>query len=539
MTHWWAKEEAEVYRSRMAANERAQDAARQAGLHLRTTSDLHRESELWQAAACGDSSAVHALISQGSELNWRNRFGVSVIHAASQHGDFETVRLLLEHKALISARDGTEATPLHYAAEYGSCTVIRNLLLAKSEPDSRDVFGATPLHYAAQMGHFDIVMFLLCNSADATLEDCQGRTAQDRARSSGRETRFEAALKGSRRDPRKEREKREAEQKAAQEALERRQRLEEERALLEMEQALRQRLAAERKANELQALREEERARQEASARQEAEEDVRRKKQDEERWRAAAAKNCALSRMGVPEQPQGDTAFVAVDTVLATTEQVEPAWLPTNVAETALPLAVSAHPEGFDPERRMAARQQLLLDLMLNPKRVGASFRQLEALAATQDLDALSTRPAAQEPAQEAPQEEALQEAPHDDPSDSMNSSRRSSLRTSVPPRLRPSILTRCSTPYGALLIKSQVPPKQLGSLRDSFQRASGKWENISQLEACTSPLQQVGRVAAVKECTVPVGMGTSSGNRLLLQPSVMPVMGREVVDAVDDGCFD
>lgn len=516
----------EPYQSRKAANERVQDLARLTGLPVRTDTSQHGESELWQAAACGDSSAVLALIGQGSELNWRNSFGASAIHAASQHGDAETVRLLLEHKALVSARDGTDATPLHYAAEYGSCNVIRNLLLAKSELDSQDIFGATPLHYAAQMGHFDIVMYLLCNAADATLEDCQGKTAQDRAKCSGKETKFEAALKSSRRDLRKEREKKGAESKEAQEALERRQRMDEERARLEMEQALRARLAAERKANELQALLleeerarrdEQEKARRDAKAQEEAEEELRRKKIDDERWRAVARKNSVLAQAAAPEQPMVAPTVSGPTVVAASNEQAAPAVSRPIPAQTEGADAATQ----VDLEQCKAARQQLLVEMMLNPKQVGSSFRKLEALATAQVLDALD------------PQEVAQEEAAHDtalqDPCDAIHSSRRSSLRITAPPRPRPSILTRCSTPYGALVIKSQVPPKQLGSLRDSFQRASANVQTISQLEACASSplLPQVSRAA----------VGIASGTRLLLQSSV--VMGREVVDAVDDSCFD
>lgn len=144
-------------------------------------------SALHQAAAYHDESLVQSLLERGFDVNSRDLYGITPLHAAvSQNPCCETAvaiaELLLEHGANINARDIGGCTPLHSAvimSRHQDREAVVKLLVDKGSNvnclDRRDV---TPLHNAMHFGDERMVQLLLNRGADATIQDpisCQYR----------------------------------------------------------------------------------------------------------------------------------------------------------------------------------------------------------------------------------------------------------------------------------------------------------------------------------------------------------------------------
>ena len=50
-----------------------------------------------------------------TNINWKNKYGQTPLHAAVFTGNIQIIELLLKNKADISAVDVNELTPYHYA----------------------------------------------------------------------------------------------------------------------------------------------------------------------------------------------------------------------------------------------------------------------------------------------------------------------------------------------------------------------------------------------------------------------------------------
>ena len=50
-----------------------------------------------------------------TNINWRNKYGQTPLHAAVFTGNIKIIEILLKNKADISAIDANELTPYHYA----------------------------------------------------------------------------------------------------------------------------------------------------------------------------------------------------------------------------------------------------------------------------------------------------------------------------------------------------------------------------------------------------------------------------------------
>ena len=50
-----------------------------------------------------------------TNINWRNKYGQTPLHAAVFTGNTKIIKLLLDFKADITAIDANELTPYHYA----------------------------------------------------------------------------------------------------------------------------------------------------------------------------------------------------------------------------------------------------------------------------------------------------------------------------------------------------------------------------------------------------------------------------------------
>jgi hypothetical protein len=85
---------------------------------------------LRQAVVMGNADQVRSLLSEGADVNARDRIGGTPLHTAVQNRNIELIELLLDEGADIDAKNNTGQTPLHLAVNY-SQQDIAELLIEK------------------------------------------------------------------------------------------------------------------------------------------------------------------------------------------------------------------------------------------------------------------------------------------------------------------------------------------------------------------------------------------------------------------------
>ncbi len=87
-------------------------------------------------------------------------------HGAAKNGHREVVQLLLSQGTNIESKDRFSRTPLLWAAQNRYTEVVRLLLSQGADLESKDSFSQTPLLWAAQNGHTEVVRLLLSQGVD-------------------------------------------------------------------------------------------------------------------------------------------------------------------------------------------------------------------------------------------------------------------------------------------------------------------------------------------------------------------------------------
>jgi pectate lyase len=173
-----------------------------------------RERAVWtplhRAVLSGQTQAVELLLDQGADIDARNSFGASALYYAVEQDHKRTTDLLVAKGADINAKNSSGQTPLDIAVRQGHKDIVELLQAGLAESsihgaaslgvlnkvkafvekgidvDSRDDQGMTPLHLAAQGGHREVVEFLLSNDADVNAKNDAGKTPLDIALSQRR-----------------------------------------------------------------------------------------------------------------------------------------------------------------------------------------------------------------------------------------------------------------------------------------------------------------------------------------------------------------
>jgi len=134
---------------------------------------------LHQAAAAGDLERVQALLAQGSDVNEKDKNGLTPLHEAVAHRRRGVVQMLLAKDANVDARDASGRTPLLRASSIEGPGDVPALLLAKgANVNACDNRGNTPLHAALGPGgvNRDFLEFLLSKGANVKARNEQGET---------------------------------------------------------------------------------------------------------------------------------------------------------------------------------------------------------------------------------------------------------------------------------------------------------------------------------------------------------------------------
>lgn len=122
--------------------------------------DIFGNTPIHYAAAFGKKEILNLLLSQGANVNAKNKNRMTPLLLASAAGHDDIVQLLLQSKANINARDREGRTALHYASYNGYQTIVEKLLKHKAHSNTKDTFNWSPLLYAIDANHDSLVPLL-------------------------------------------------------------------------------------------------------------------------------------------------------------------------------------------------------------------------------------------------------------------------------------------------------------------------------------------------------------------------------------------
>lgn len=148
-----------------------------------------RVGNLYVAIREGDLAYVKDHVADLGDINSRHR-GCTALHFAVIEGQRDIVEFLLNRGAAVDASSGIPSKPwltVSAALDGGNPNILELIVNEKTGVDISFRFpgGETLLHEAAQWCSAETVTWLLAQGADRDARDGSGRTALDRARSSG------------------------------------------------------------------------------------------------------------------------------------------------------------------------------------------------------------------------------------------------------------------------------------------------------------------------------------------------------------------
>ncbi|XP_020204417.1 uncharacterized protein LOC109789795 [Cajanus cajan] len=122
--------------------------------------------EVFEASRRGDATRVEALLRGGGSVKYRDRYGLTALHAAAFKGHKDVVGVLCELAGLdLDCEDEEGHVPLHMAVEGGDVGTVRVLVEKGVNVNAVNKRGATPLYMARIWGHDDICELLVSRGA--------------------------------------------------------------------------------------------------------------------------------------------------------------------------------------------------------------------------------------------------------------------------------------------------------------------------------------------------------------------------------------
>ena len=103
-------------------------------------------TDIWTAAATGDSAIIQEYIASGGDLNVQEpASGSSPLIVAVVFGQTEAAKLLVERGAALDVTNNDGSTALHVAAFFCLPEMVSFLLEQGANPESKNQYGQTPL----------------------------------------------------------------------------------------------------------------------------------------------------------------------------------------------------------------------------------------------------------------------------------------------------------------------------------------------------------------------------------------------------------
>jgi ankyrin len=134
-------------------------------------------SEVADAAAKGDRTAVRALIQRKADVNAPQVDGTTALHWAARADDLDLAEILISAGAKVSIANREGVTALQLAAINGSAAMLQKLLKAGADPNTPlDQFQDTALMMASRTGKTDALRVLLETGAKVNAAETWGGT---------------------------------------------------------------------------------------------------------------------------------------------------------------------------------------------------------------------------------------------------------------------------------------------------------------------------------------------------------------------------
>lgn len=135
------------------------------------------DKRLLAAIKGNDCREVQNLVSQGANLEAKDRNGRTSLYWASCNGYLGVVQCLIDVRANLEVRDNNGDTPLHCAAWSGQLDIVKSLIDSRrADVNIKNDDGWTPLHWASKAGYLDVVQYLVNNRANVDARDKEGTT---------------------------------------------------------------------------------------------------------------------------------------------------------------------------------------------------------------------------------------------------------------------------------------------------------------------------------------------------------------------------
>lgn len=120
---------------------------------------------LQRASAQGHLEIIQYLVTNGANVNTKNKYGYTALMEAAKSGSLEIVKFLVEKGADVDAKDRYSATALIRAAGQGHLEVVSFLVKKGACVNQRTTHGQSALSEAAQFDHQKVVQFLKSTGA--------------------------------------------------------------------------------------------------------------------------------------------------------------------------------------------------------------------------------------------------------------------------------------------------------------------------------------------------------------------------------------
>jgi outer membrane protein assembly factor BamB len=135
--------------------------------NTQTAMELEKQANsLHKAAAAGDIEQVKKLVSEGANIDAKDKQGRTPLHNAAANGRMEVAELLIEKGADINAQHNSGGTPLHLAVNRGHKEMIELLITKGADINIKNSGGNAPIYNAMQRGYTEIVELLRAHGAE-------------------------------------------------------------------------------------------------------------------------------------------------------------------------------------------------------------------------------------------------------------------------------------------------------------------------------------------------------------------------------------
>ncbi len=121
---------------------------------------------LHHAVIARDIGLIESLISQGADVNAKNRQSFTALHTAIMYSSREVVELLISKGADVGAQDNRGNTPLYFACIKGDPNAAGLIIAKGANINAKNSEGQTPLYAAVDAGFRDVVELLITKGAD-------------------------------------------------------------------------------------------------------------------------------------------------------------------------------------------------------------------------------------------------------------------------------------------------------------------------------------------------------------------------------------